>query len=147
VDLGIATDTGFVPLADLDILQQPELIPVSQQRYPLQSSLTDLARELLPEARFGPFASVNCCSGTPPLSCDYEQRSDAICENMEGAAAAQVCAEYRLPLLELRGISNPTGSRDPQQWEIKRGAEAAQRGLLKILQHWPDELDCTPCDN
>jgi futalosine hydrolase len=63
---------------------------------------------------------------------------------MEGAAAAQVCAEFSLPLLELRGISNPTGSRDPQLWDIKAGAEAAQRGLLQLLEQWPaaEEQTC-----
>jgi futalosine hydrolase len=55
---------------------------------------------------------------------------------MEGAAVAQVCAEFDLPLLELRGISNPTGTRDPQQWNIVRGAEAAQTGILKLLGNW-----------
>ncbi|MCW8893304.1 MAG: futalosine hydrolase, partial [Deltaproteobacteria bacterium] len=60
-----------------------------------------------------------------------------ICENMEGAAAAQVCSAFDLPLLELRGISNPTGTRDPEQWDIIKGAEAAQLGILELLQNWP----------
>ena len=56
---------------------------------------------------------------------------------MEGAAVAQACAEFDIPLLELRGISNPTGTRDPQRWDIARGTEAAQAGILKLLDNWP----------
>lgn len=140
-DLGVATENAFIPLEQLNIPQQPELMPLSRQSYPLQSELTDLTQRVLPQVSFGPFVSVNSCSGHQALSDDLQRRTGGICENMEGAAAAQVCSEYRLPLLELRGISNPTGSRDPQQWEIKRGAEAAQLGLLEILQHWPEQQE------
>lgn len=144
-DLGVATEDQFIPLEQLDIPQQPELMLISRQRYPLQSKLSDLACRVLPNCRFGPFVTVNCCSGHQNLSVALEQRTGGICENMEGAAAAQVCAEYRLPLLELRGISNPTGTREPTQWELERGAEAAQQGVLKLLQHWPTLQDnsCT----
>ena len=145
-DLGVATEDRFIPLEQLDIPHQPELMLNSPQRYPLQSALTELALKILPQASFGPFVTVNCCSGHRRLSNEIEKRTGGICENMEGAAAAQVCAEYHLPLLELRGISNPTGSRDPQHWDIPGAAEAAQRGLLKILQHWPQPEDTT-CDN
>jgi len=145
-DLGVATAEGFIALEKLDIPQQPELMPQTRQRYPLQSELTELARQALPEAQFGPFVSVNCCSGYPALSDELQQRTNGICENMEGAAAAQVCAAYDVPLLEIRGISNPTGSREPQDWEIKRGAEAAQRGMLKVLQHLSKQRNPT-CDN
>ena len=58
---------------------------------------------------------------------------------MEGAATAQVCAEYNLPLLEIRGISNPTGSRVPADWDLKLGAEAAQRAVMRLLENWPPE--------
>ncbi|WP_303721858.1 futalosine hydrolase [Malonomonas rubra] len=140
-DLGVATEDRFIPLEQLDIQQQPILMPAIQQRFPLQSPWTDLARQVLPEALFGPFVTVNCCSGHPALSTELQDRTAGICENMEGAAAAQVCAAFDIPLLELRGISNPTGTRDLLQWNIKLGAEAAQTGMLKILQHWQREQD------
>lgn len=140
-DFGVATEKRFIPLEQLDIPQQPELMPISRQNYPLQSELTDLARRILPQAHFGPFVSVNCCSGHEALSDERQRRTGGICENMEGAAAAQACAEFGLPLLELRGISNPTGTRDPQLWDIKQGAEAAQLGFLEILRHWQTTQD------
>ncbi len=144
-DLGVATAADFTPLEQLNISLPIELVPPCQQRFSLQSSLLNWARKQLPQAVCGTFVSVNCCSGHPQLSVELEQRSGAICENMEGAAAAQVCAEYQLPLLEIRGISNPTGTRDPQQWELRRGAEAAQRAVLALLQQWPQRQDDKSC--
>ncbi len=137
-DLGVATATEFIPLEQLDIPQDRQLMPATRQQFDLHSPLLDWAKQRLPEAACGGFVTVSCCSGHPPLSEALQCRSGGICENMEGAAAAQVCAEFGLPLLELRGISNPTGSRDPQLWDLKAGAEAAQRGLLQLLKHWSD---------
>jgi len=140
-DLGVATEASFIPLEQLDIPQSAELMPALRQRFPLRSQLTALAQQVLPEAAFGPFVTVNCCSGQPALSEELQSRTGGICENMEGAAAAQVCYEFQIPLLELRGISNPTGTRDTALWDLQLGADNAQRGLLKILQNWPHQQD------
>ena len=132
-DLGVATTAGFIPLDQLKLPQNPQLAPTIQQSFPLASDWLNWARKILPEAVCGAFVTVNCCSGNPDLSRKLQQRCGGICENMEGAAVAQVCAEFDIPLLELRGISNPTGTRDPQQWDIAGGAEAAQTGILRLL--------------
>ncbi len=138
-DLGVATADKFIPLDRLNLPQHPPLAPVIRQSIPLDSDLLNWSREILPDAASGPFVSVNSCSGYPDMSAALQQRTNGICENMEGAAAAQVCAEFKIPLLELRGISNPTGTRDPQQWDIARGTEAAQAGILELLGNWPSE--------
>jgi len=136
-DLGIATESGFTPLEQLEIAEQAELAPVCRQEFTLSESLLSWAKQVLPEARCGKFVTVNSCSGTPLLSAQLAQRTGGICENMEGAAVAQVCAEFNLPLLEIRGISNPTGTRDPDQWNIKLGTEAAQQAVMRLLEFWP----------
>jgi futalosine hydrolase len=136
-DMGVATIEKFIPLEQLNLPQDSQLAPVAQQALFLNSNLLTWAQKLLPDAICGSFVTVNCCSGHPHLSDELKQRTGAICENMEGAAAAQVCAEFNILLLELRGISNPTGTRDPQQWDIARGAKAAQLGILKLLENWP----------
>ena len=136
-DLGVMTKDEFIPLQLLNLPQNPELSPVIQQSFPLDPDLLNRAQKILPDAICGAFVTVNCCSGTPALSIGLQQRWGGICENMEGAAVAQVCAEFDIPLLELRGISNPTGTRDPQQWDIPRGAKAAQTGILQLLDNWP----------
>jgi len=136
-DFGVVTANQFIPMEQLNIPVDLQLAPPTRQDFPLDKNLLNWARQTLPEAICGPFATVNSCSGSPELSRDLEQRSGAICENMEGAAAAQVCDNFKVPLLEVRGISNPTGTRDPNQWDVARGADIAQHAVLKLLKHWP----------
>lgn len=135
--MGVFTNDKFVPLKQLNIPQNEQLAPALSQSFSLDPDLISWAQEIFPDVICGSFVTVNCCSGTTELSNELQQRTGGICENMEGAAAAQVCAEFEIPLLELRGISNPTGTRDPQQWDIERGSEAAQLGILELLENWP----------
>ncbi len=136
-DLGVALGEEFIPLQQLDLPQNPQLAPIIQQSFSLDPDLLNQAKKILPDAICGAFVTVNCCSSNSDLSIELHQRWGGICENMEGAAVAQICAEFDIPLLELRGISNPTGTRNPQQWDIARGTEAAQAGILKLLDNWP----------
>ena len=137
-DLGVATAEQFIPLEELDLPQNPRISPLVRQSFSLDKTLLERAQKTLSGTICGPFATVNCCSGYPDLSFELEKRSGAICENMEGAAAAQICTNFAVPLLELRGISNPTGTRDPQQWDVVGGAVVAQNGILKLLKYWPN---------
>lgn len=54
----------------------------------------------------GNFVTVSSCSGTSGKGREMEKRFNAICENMEGAAIAHICALNRIPIAEVRGISN-----------------------------------------
>jgi len=135
-DLGVAETEKFIPLEQLKLPQEPQLAPIVQQSFLLNPKLLSRAQNILPTARCGTFVTVNRCSGYADLSRKLQSRTGGICENMEGAAAAQVCAEFNIPLLELRGISNPTGTRDPLQWDIARAVKAAQWGIMELLQNW-----------
>jgi futalosine hydrolase len=55
----------------------------------------------------------------------FENKFDAICENMEGAALARVSQEFGIPFLELRAISNMVENRDQSAWQIREAAEKA----------------------
>ncbi len=136
-DLGSQTTEEFIPLTEMGIPQRPEFCPPTEPTIELSSVLLDWAKAALPEAKCGPFVTVNCCSGNTALSEQLQARTGGICENMEGAAVAKLCQLFNIPMLELRGISNPTGTRDSSQWDLKLGAESAQQALLKLLQEWP----------
>lgn len=138
-DLGVMTDQGFLPLEQMAI----PVTPPPLQNFPLETPLQDALEGLLSTKAeeqkkivSGPFVTVCTCSGHPELSRELEARTGGICENMEGAAAAQVCADYQIPFLELRGISNPTGTRDPAQWDLQSGAAAAQWGAVQLIDNW-----------
>lgn len=136
-DLGVETADDFLSLSGIGTKSSNFTIRDVQQKYPFNKNIINFASQSLPESIVGPVVTVNCCSGTPEISQKLEKRTGGLCENMEGAAAAQICAEANIPMVELRGISNPTGTRAPEQWALLKGAESAQQGLLKLLEEWP----------
>lgn len=133
-DCGVSTDKGFIPLENLQIPQDPRYAPVFQQSYELDPGLLHYAIRLLPKATCGTFVTVNNCSSSHERSRQLQRQTGGICENMEGAAVAQVCAEFSCPLLQIRGISNPTGTRAGHLWDIPRGVRVAQEGVMTLLQ-------------
>ena len=151
-DLGTASDEGFVPLCDLWREQADDVPPLFVQQFDLQYPCLQQAAQLLLNAAelsdckilCAPFVTVNTVSGTHELCQDLEQRSAGICENMEGAALAQVAQFYSVPMIELRGISNPCGTRDRAAWDLPAGMRTAQQAVLRLLKDLPRlrELIC-----
>jgi futalosine hydrolase len=84
--------------------------------------------------KYGNFVTVSATTGTNKRAIELEKRFNAVCENMEGAAVAQVCAIYKIPMLEIRGISNITGVRDKRKWDLKLAAENCQKMVLTIIK-------------
>lgn len=68
--------------------------------------------------REGPIATVSTCSGTDAQANEIAQRTGCIAEGMEGAAVALVATRLGIPCAEVRVISNTTGDRAKQRWEI-----------------------------
>ena len=82
----------------------------------------------------GPFVTVQQCTGTESKGRQLAERFGAICENMEGASAAHVCARYETPFLEVRGISNPVEDRNRDAWDLPLAAERAQQAVLTLIK-------------
>ncbi len=89
--------------------------------------------------RRGKFVTVSTCSGTTARGDELASRFDAICENMEGAAMAQVALDYGVDCLEVRGISNMVEDRDLSRWNLPLAVEKAQRFVLKYLETCGEE--------
>jgi len=144
-DEGVLTPEGFLDMQTIGL-------PLVQRnghsffnRYPASPTLLDKARNLLtgpfPRLVSGPFVTVSTCSGTLAGGLELARRTQGICENMEGAAVAQVCAMHNIPFLEIRGISNMVENRDTSKWNLKGGADVAQRAVLEILGNWHDRKE------
>jgi futalosine hydrolase len=88
------------------------------------------------EIHAGPFVTLSTCTGTAARAQELEGRYHGLCENMEGAAAAQVAELHSVPWLEVRGISNIVEDRDLAKWDIPKAAEAVQRAVQYIVQGW-----------
>lgn len=84
----------------------------------------------------GPFVTVSCCSGTAARGLELRERFGAICESMEGAAAAHVALIYGLPFVELRGISNHVEDRDLAGWRLAEAAEAVAAAVERVVEEW-----------
>ncbi|MBA4156025.1 MAG: futalosine hydrolase [Gemmatimonadetes bacterium] len=85
------------------------------------------------ESRTGPFVTLSSCSGTTKRGVELSRRFRALCESMEGAALAHVCAIYGVPFLEARGISNAVEDRDLSRWRIREASEVAARAARVLV--------------
>ncbi len=55
-------------------------------------------------------------------------------ESMEGAAAAYVCLQKKVPFVQLRAISNIIGERDKSQWKTDEAIANLNNALITFLQ-------------
>ena len=82
----------------------------------------------------GVFLTVSACTGTRKRAAELVGKFGPICENMEGAAVAHICRIYRIPFVEIRGISNIVEDRDKSKWEMKLASENCQKAVLHFLE-------------
>ena len=97
---------------------------------PFEGSGPDVPRWLVEPLRpladaAGPIATVSTCSGTDVAADRVRERTGGIAEAMEGAAVAHVAARLGIPAGEIRVISNTTGDRPRQTWDLS--------GALRVL--------------
>jgi futalosine hydrolase len=118
-DLGAGSPSGFL---DMKALGFP--VVASPQLY------NDLPMQLFPTEPRVKFVTVSTCTGTDAAARTIAARTGGAVENMEGAAVAHVAHLHRIPVGELRGISNIVTDRDPKSWRLQEAATAAQETLL-----------------
>lgn len=124
-DEGILTDTAFTDLPSVGFPPAPGLTTI-----PVDSAL--LSRLTTVADHSGPIATVSTCSGTDALAAAITARTCAIAEAMEGAAVGLVAYRLGVPFAELRVVSNTTGSRTRQVWDLP-GALARLSDLASNL--------------
>ena len=121
-DLGAASPAGFLDMKALGfaLVDSPRLY-------------NDLPMQLCPTERRAKFVTVSTCTGTDVAARAIEARTGGAVENMEGAAVAHVAHLHRIPVGELRGISNMVTDRDTSSWRLNEAATAAQEALLEWI--------------
>jgi len=143
-DEGVLTHEGFKDTEYIGIPLLKTATSVIYTTYPAPEPLLKRALQSLiatdetfsGKAHVGPFVTLSTCTGTTARARELEARHHGLCENMEGAAVAQVAALHNVPWLEVRGISNIVEDRDVKKWDIPHAAEAAQRAVIRILKGW-----------
>jgi futalosine hydrolase len=137
-DLGVLTPAGWRPLEEIGI---PLLAARGSQEarfnyFPLDPALVQRACQAAGSmiARTGKFVTLSQVTGVRAAGDELYARFGALCESMEGAAAAHVCALHDVPFLEARGVSNLVEDRDRSKWRIADAADAAQHVVLKLVE-------------
>lgn len=143
-DVGVLTPDGWLPADAIGIplVQGRDGRPPLFNRFPCDPALvaraTALTGPLL--ARSGRFLTLAQVTGAATLGAALHARFGALCESMEGAAAAQVCAIEGLPFLEVRGISNLVEDRNREAWRIPDAVAAAQAVVRRLIERQDDLL-------
>lgn len=110
---GLQSPAGFI---DTEAMGFP-LGDFPGNRVPVQARLTAFLPGPLHR---GAIATVATCSGTDALAAEVERRTGAIAEAMEGAAVVHAALRLGIPGGEVRVISNSTGDRERQRWDMSR---------------------------
>lgn len=130
VDLVLAA-TGAVEDIDWSDLAGPELTTVPEDAtWPTGVGRPNAA----PAVLMGTCLTTSRVTGLRGQAEQAAALWGALAESMEGAAAAHVCALYRVPFLEIRGISNLVTNRDRASWEVDQAIAVAGRATLAVMR-------------
>ncbi|UCE78677.1 MAG: futalosine hydrolase [Nitrospiraceae bacterium] len=136
-DEGVATPNGFHGTDFLGIPLLKRRGKTYFNEFPLDSRLAKKAAcsaRSISAVKSGVFVTVSTCSGERKRARKLQKKFNALCESMEGAAVAHLCAIYGVPLIELRGISNVVEDRDTGRWDIQHASDNCQQAVMNILR-------------
>lgn len=120
-DEGVATSSGFTPMSGCGF---PPGAPENGDGVPADERLILACGVTV----VGAIATVSTCSGTDRLAAEVAARTGAAAEAMEGGAAGLAAWRAGLGFAEVRIISNTTGERTGQVWDLA--------GALAALSEW-----------
>ncbi|MHC4217263.1 MAG: futalosine hydrolase [Planctomycetota bacterium] len=124
---GLIAPDGFHDMAGLGFALgdfEGNAVPVDAQ----------LLEKMRARFRTGPIATVATCSGTDAAARTLVLRTGAIAEAMEGAAVVHAARRLGVAGIELRVISNTTGDRDRQQWDLAGALDVLGRKVRIALE-------------
>ncbi len=127
-DEGVGSSSGFIPMSSLGF----PAFNNDQDWIDHDEALVDQLAEFTDHV--GTIATVSWCSGDDGCAKGVVKRTGACAEAMEGAAVA-LAAQMIDPSIrtsELRVISNTTGDRDKQVWDLD-GALTKLTDLMMVL--------------
>ena len=137
-DVGVITPDGWHSAEEIGIplVEATSTSPARFNHFPLDADLVARASTACGPlvARTGRFLTLSQVTGVRALGDALYARFGALCESMEGAAAAHVCALHDVPFLEVRGISNLVEDRDRSTWRIKEAADGRPGGRPRLLE-------------
>lgn len=135
-DEGVEIPGGFLTCEELGF----PLGPIPYGACPANGEAFRRVRAIVGVA--GPIATVSTCSGTNARAAVIARRTGALVEAMEGAAIGLVCVRLGVAFLELRIVSNTTGEREAQRWDLRgaldRLGEQSVEAADALIRREPD---------
>jgi futalosine hydrolase len=129
-DLGAESGDGFLPVTELGFGTVTHRPPEALVR----------AIATATGARTGTVLTVSTVTGTAARADALRARHPrALAEAMEGFGVAEAAAAHRVPVLEVRAVSNAVGPRDRAAWRIGAALTALTEGfgkLTNVLTGW-----------
>lgn len=125
-DEGVVTPEGFLPLDQIGFSEDAGHVVPDPASFAALAPLADAV---------GPIATVSACSGTDAAAMELARRTGALAEAMEGAAVAMAVRRLnpQARFAELRVISNTTGDRTKQVWDLPRALSRMREVLGPCL--------------
>lgn len=129
-DLGAETAEGFLPVTELGFGTVSHEPPAS------------LVREIAAATGglTGAVLTVSTVTGSAERAAALRARHPrALAEAMEGFGVAEAAAAHGVPVVEVRGVSNPVGPRDRAAWRIGEALTTLTEGfgkLAPLLESW-----------
>jgi futalosine hydrolase len=127
---GIETPEGFCDAREIRF----PLAADFPNKFPITNAWAAAAAAALPTARPVGFATVQRCSGTDALARTMASLSGAAVESMEGFPVAWLARAHNIPFAEIRVVSNTTGDRNRQRWDLPRACALATDAVLKLTE-------------
>lgn len=142
-DEGVISKDGFKDMSEIGLpifsLNEDNQTKI-YNRIELDDKLSKKAFEIIrnleigADCKKGVFITVSSCSGTLKRAEELKRAFNGLCENMEGASIAHISKIYRLPMIEVRGISNIVEDRDKEKWNINLASRNCQEAVLAVLK-------------
>lgn len=129
-DLGAETQEGFTSVDELGF--GSSRIAVQAE---LAARLTGALQVAGVSVQSGPIVTVTTATGTAATAEAIAGRVPGACaEAMEGFGVATAAEQAGLPVLEIRGISNPVGPRDRSAWRIGDALAALEAAFTQLQE-------------
>ena len=111
----------------------------SRAAFPLDPQYAAQAWEILGKQGYGckkgVFVTVNGATATARRGAMLRAAHNALCENMEGGAVARACAEFGVPCLEVRCVSNMVEERNPANWQLGAAVGKCGQTVSLLVEH------------
>ncbi|OGQ99934.1 MAG: futalosine hydrolase [Deltaproteobacteria bacterium RIFOXYD12_FULL_55_16] len=135
---------GSEVLGDFGICHEEGVEPFAGQlatsvAFPLDPRYLAQAWEILGKQDYGckkgVFVTVNGVTATARRGAMLHAAHNGLCENMEGGAVARVCAEFAIPCLEVRCVSNLVEDRNPANWQLAAAVRKCGQAVSLLVDH------------